>query len=223
MLEAILPSDDVTERRRFGLGGVRGVGWDGPILGTVHHLLRIALERRGLRAVALFIFFASASLAQTVAPRYNQQLATLDRAKPESVCMARDSLRVLIPKASPAERAAMFRTFRTYYLQSVSDTEPAFWEVLKPFKRDTEDWFMQSEGPDPVQALLRSRPDIRKAAAIWFKCGFSLTEGEGDLYPAADSSTLLEFAANFLPISRAISSFGPRKTRKRCVAMRACS
>jgi hypothetical protein len=165
----------------------------------VYHLPKIDFDRCVSRAIAFLALLAFASGAQTVASRYSKELATLDLAKPESVCRARDSLRVLILRAGPDERAAMFRGFRTFYLQAVSDTEPMFWEVMKPFKRDTESWIMQSDDPDPVQALLRSRPDIRKAGAIWFKCGFAVTEGEGDLYPAADSSTLLEFASKLPP------------------------
>jgi hypothetical protein len=118
----------------------------------------------------------------------------LSASGPEAVCAARDALRVSMLTASVDQRAAQFRAFRSLYLKSVQGTEPEFWRVMAPYRDVVETFIMNSQGPDPVRALLKARPDIEKAGAAWFRCGYTVEEGEGDLYPAAEPGALLEFA-----------------------------
>jgi len=103
---------------------------------------------------------------------YRKQLSSLDAKQPESVCAARTALRKWMPQADIVGRAAMFREFRRFYLESPQTTNAQFEEVTRSL----------------------AAPEIRRAAAPWLKCGLAIGEGEGMTFPEPDPKALLEFA-----------------------------
>jgi hypothetical protein len=105
-----------------------------------------------------------------------------------------------MPQAGPNDRTAMFRAFREFYLAAPQRTGRLFTVTVEPFSRDVMDWLSKGDrGPTvAIARLLEQRGDIRKAVARWTGCGFSIYEGEGDLYPGLAPATITEFA-HYLP------------------------
>jgi hypothetical protein len=133
------------------------------------------------------------------AGRYRDQLNNLDATRPESVCEARTMLRSWMPQADPGDRADMFRAFRASYLASISSTGPRFSEAMQPFSGEILDWLSKSESVEAVQKLMERNQNIRRAAAPWLGCGFSIAAAEGTLYPKIDPAALSEFAVPLPP------------------------
>jgi len=169
----------------------------------------------GLPLAGLALILSGALHAAEDAGDYQRQLSDLDVSRPESVCAARTSLRALMPNANPADRAAMFRAFRAFYIESVSASVPAFTKQMAPHADDIETSLTHSEPHEALRALLQRRPDIAKAGAGWFQCGFSVMEGEGDLYPDQDPATLLEFASELPPGLASYIRFRAREDAER--------
>ena len=132
-----------------------------------------------LRLACLSSMCAAGLLAAEPADRYRSELEKLDATRPESVCVARTALRQSMPKAGIADRAAMFRAFREFYLGAVQSSASRFEEVMRPFNAQLED--------------LKRRPEVRRAAVPWSDCGFAFDEEEGTLFPEQNSATLLDF------------------------------
>jgi hypothetical protein len=135
---------------------------------------------------------------QTRVDGYLRELKNLDISRPESTCIARDSLRGLMPGSNVGERETMFRAFRAFYLGAVHLTAPAFLERMGEYVGDYEEW-LDSAQAGSMQQFLKERPEIAETGSQWFKCGFSMYDGEGSLLPAQDPAILLSFADKLGP------------------------
>lgn len=155
---------------------------------------------RCLRLVFLTLLSLAALSGATLTATYRSRLTALDTRFPESVCEARTALRALMPQAGPDDRTTMFRAFREFYLASPRQTLLLFTVTVEPFSRDIMIWLNKSGdgSASGMAGLLEQRADIRKTLGRWLGCGFSIYEGEGDLYPGLDSVTITEFA-HYLP------------------------
>jgi hypothetical protein len=142
---------------------------------------------------ALFVIWPASTLA-TPADGYPQQLKQLDDSRPESVCIARDSLRKRMPESSVGQRDKMLRAFRAFYIRSVVRTAPAFLQLMNKYVNDYENSTSLSTRADFAREFLQARPDIAATGSRWFHCGFLLHDAEGTMYPATDPAALLEFA-----------------------------
>jgi len=131
--------------------------------------------------------------AQTRVDGYLRELNKLDSSQPESACIARDSLRRLMPDSDVAEREKMFRAFRAFYRNSVYQTDRPFVADMGKYVNDYEQWSLSSHAGS-MRQFLQSRPDIAEAGSRWFNCGFSMYDAEGTLYPKEDAAVLLSFA-----------------------------
>ncbi len=147
-----------------------------------------------MRLAGLALLLVMLSRGADFGARYAAQIEGLDLSTPESVCQARATLRSWMPQADTNDRAAMFRSFRALYLKAVLYTGSRFTAATAPFAGEIVDWFGSDRSPDAVRKRIQTRAEMSRALAPWFNCGFSLSEGEGELYPAPDGSTLLEFA-----------------------------
>lgn len=149
-------------------------------------------------AIGWSVVSQGSALAQTRVDGYLRELNNLDDSRPESTCIARDSLRKLILESDIDEREKMFRAFRAFYSTSVRRTDPPFVAGMAKYVNDYEQWLLANQAGS-MQQFLNARPDVAEAGSRWFKCGFSMYDAEGTLYPMQDSPVLLSFANKLGP------------------------
>lgn len=136
--------------------------------------------------------------AVTQADPYSQTLNTLDSSQPESVCQAREALQQIL-SPNPAENAEPFRSFRAFFLHATATTGPAFAAAMSRYTSVYEEWATGPGKDLSIRDFLLAKPEVAQAGARWFRCGFSVYDSEGELYPNQDPSTLLQFADNLPP------------------------
>ncbi len=164
-----------------------------------------------MRLAALALLFAATLAAGDNSEHYRGQLKNLDSANAQSTCTARALLRDWMPKSDVADRAGMFRSFRAFYLDAVQSSAASFAAAMQPFVREIMDWLEKGQSFETARRQMERRPDIRRAAAPWFDCGFTFSAAEGDLYPAQDSATLLEFVPRLPPTLASYIRFRARE------------
>ncbi len=150
------------------------------------------------RLVWLALALSASAQGAEHSVRYAETIASLNAAAPESTCQARATLRAWIPDANASDRAAMFRSFREFYLRSVMATDAALYKALGPSSGEIVGWFGESGSFEAVRKRIQGNPELLKTVAPWLDCGFALSEGEGMIDVDMDPATLLEFA-NSLP------------------------
>ena len=131
------------------------------------------------------------------AERYGARLAELDKARPESVCEARDQLRAWLPKAGSADRATMFRAFLKFNRDSAVENYVGFSNALSPV-RDRMDQILERQGwraNTSASPLLRGDAEVHRSIGVWLDCGFGIYQSEGNFNLGPDVATLREFAA----------------------------
>jgi hypothetical protein len=147
-----------------------------------------------LKSSAFFLLTIVAHAGEFDA-RYSAKLSGLDQKRPESVCEARDTLRTLLPKASTADRASMFRAFLNFNGTVANNSMDDFSAAIMP-ANDRAFEILSSEHwkSGSASASLRSDPQVRKAIQPWLDCGFGIYQSEGFLYIGVDIATVEQFA-----------------------------
>ena len=158
---------------------------------------------------ALTFFLACCALHAGVdADRFSARLNELDPAKPESVCAARAMLHQMLPSAIAADRTAMFRGFVSFFEAVSNATYPAFHDVF------TNNPAIDSVLKKPEMfftATLKADPTTHRILAQWLDCGFGIRDGEGEVNPYVDSTSLTEFAPQLSPEMSAWVRFHARE------------
>jgi hypothetical protein len=119
---------------------------------------------------------------------FSRYVKSLDAEAPESRCQAAAELRLLMPRATMAERGAMFREFRKF--RDGADVVQLFGKSAEPFFQQL---FGYEDRMPALKQLLKQRRDIDQAVGAWFRCGYKTIDSEGTLSLAEDLHVYDEF------------------------------